>query len=46
MEAFFAKDSYLVVDCIVLATVLLVVGNFYRRFAAGLERPAHPDQIT
>jgi peptide/nickel transport system permease protein len=28
MEAFFAKDSYLVVDCIVLATVLLVVGNF------------------
>jgi peptide/nickel transport system permease protein len=28
MEAFFAKDSFLVVDCIVLATVLLVVGNF------------------
>jgi peptide/nickel transport system permease protein len=28
MEAFFAKDSYLVVDCIVLATLLLVVGNF------------------
>ena len=28
MEAFFAKDSYLVVDCVVLATVLLVVGNF------------------
>jgi peptide/nickel transport system permease protein len=28
LEAFFAKDSYLVVDCIVLATVLLVVGNF------------------
>jgi peptide/nickel transport system permease protein len=28
MEAFFAKDSYLVVDCVVMATVLLVVGNF------------------
>ena len=28
MEAFFAKDSYLVVDCVVMATGLLVVGNF------------------
>lgn len=28
MEAFFAKDSYLVVDCVVMATVLLVMGNF------------------
>ncbi|MGD1086635.1 MAG: ABC transporter permease [Verrucomicrobiota bacterium] len=28
IEAFFAKDSYLVVDCVVLATALLVVGNF------------------
>ena len=28
MEAFFAKDSYLVVDCVVMATALLVVGNF------------------
>ncbi len=28
MEAFFAKDSYLVVDCVVMATALLVMGNF------------------
>lgn len=28
MEAFFAKDSYLVVDSVVMATVLLIVGNF------------------
>jgi peptide/nickel transport system permease protein len=28
MEAFFQKDSYVVVDCVVMATVLLVVGNF------------------
>ena len=28
MEAFFAKDSYLVVDTVVMATALLVVGNF------------------
>jgi peptide/nickel transport system permease protein len=28
MEAFFAKDSYLVVDCVVMATGLLVMGNF------------------
>jgi peptide/nickel transport system permease protein len=28
MEAFFAKDSYLVVDCVVMATALLVIGNF------------------
>ncbi|MGD0350340.1 MAG: ABC transporter permease [Verrucomicrobiota bacterium] len=28
MEAFFAKDSYLVVDCVVMATGLLVIGNF------------------
>jgi peptide/nickel transport system permease protein len=28
MEAFFAKDSYLVVDCVVMATGLLVLGNF------------------
>jgi peptide/nickel transport system permease protein len=28
IEAFFAKDSYLVVDCVVMATALLVVGNF------------------
>jgi peptide/nickel transport system permease protein len=28
IEAFFAKDSYLVVDCVVLATALLVIGNF------------------
>jgi peptide/nickel transport system permease protein len=28
MEAFFAKDSYLVVDCVVMATALLVAGNF------------------
>jgi peptide/nickel transport system permease protein len=29
MEAFFAKDSYLVVDCVVMATALLVIGNFF-----------------
>ncbi|HVU07324.1 MAG TPA: ABC transporter permease [Verrucomicrobiae bacterium] len=28
MEAFVAKDSYLVVDCVVMATALLVIGNF------------------
>jgi peptide/nickel transport system permease protein len=28
IDAFFAKDSYLVVDGVVMATVLLVVGNF------------------
>ena len=28
MEAFFAKDSYLVVDCVVMATALLIIGNF------------------
>jgi peptide/nickel transport system permease protein len=28
MEAFFQKDSYVVVDCVVMATGLLVVGNF------------------
>lgn len=28
MEAFFAKDAYLVVDSVVMATALLVVGNF------------------
>jgi peptide/nickel transport system permease protein len=28
IEAFFQKDSYLVVDCVVLATALLVIGNF------------------
>jgi peptide/nickel transport system permease protein len=28
MEAFFAKDSYLVVDSVVMATALLVAGNF------------------
>jgi peptide/nickel transport system permease protein len=28
MEAFFQKDSYVVVDCVVLATALLVIGNF------------------
>jgi peptide/nickel transport system permease protein len=28
LEAFFEKDSYLVVDCVVMATALLVVGNF------------------
>jgi len=28
MEAFFAKDSYLVVDSVVMATALLVIGNF------------------
>lgn len=28
IEAFFAKDSYLVVDCVVMATGLLVIGNF------------------
>jgi len=28
LEAFFAKDSYLVVDCVVMATALLVIGNF------------------
>jgi peptide/nickel transport system permease protein len=28
MEAFFQKDSYVVVDCVVMATVLLVIGNF------------------
>jgi peptide/nickel transport system permease protein len=28
MDAFFAKDSYLVVDCVVMATGLLVIGNF------------------
>ena len=28
VEAFFAKDSYLVVDSVVMATALLVVGNF------------------
>lgn len=28
MEAFFAKDSYVVVDTVVMATALLVAGNF------------------
>jgi len=28
MEAFFAKHSFLVVDCVVMATALLIVGNF------------------
>jgi peptide/nickel transport system permease protein len=28
VEAFFAKDSYLVVDGVVMATALLIVGNF------------------
>ncbi len=28
IEAYTQKDSYLVVDCVVMATVLLVVGNF------------------
>ena len=28
IEAFFAKDSYLVVDSVVMATALLVMGNF------------------
>ncbi|HUB87930.1 MAG TPA: ABC transporter permease [Verrucomicrobiae bacterium] len=28
MEAYVAKDSYLVVDCVVMATALLVIGNF------------------
>ena len=28
IEAFVSKDSYLVVDCVVMATALLVVGNF------------------
>jgi peptide/nickel transport system permease protein len=28
IDAFFQKDSYLVVDCVVLATALLVIGNF------------------
>ena len=28
MEAFFAKDSYVVVDSVVMATALLVIGNF------------------
>ena len=28
VEAFFAKDSYLVVDSVVMATALLVIGNF------------------
>src|SRR5215469_5548335 len=28
VEAFFAKDSYLVVDTVVMATALLVMGNF------------------
>ncbi|HEV2318240.1 MAG TPA: ABC transporter permease [Verrucomicrobiae bacterium] len=29
VEAFFAKDSYLVVDSVVMATALLVIGNFF-----------------
>ncbi len=28
MEAFFQKDSYVVVDCVMMATILLVAGNF------------------
>ncbi|MEI9864190.1 MAG: ABC transporter permease [Limisphaerales bacterium] len=28
IEAYMQKDSYLVVDCVVMATVLLVMGNF------------------
>jgi peptide/nickel transport system permease protein len=28
LEAFFAKDSYLVVNSVILATVMLVIGNF------------------
>jgi peptide/nickel transport system permease protein len=28
LQAFFAKDSYLVVDSVVMATALLVIGNF------------------
>ncbi len=46
MEAFFAKDSYLVVDSVVMATALLVIGNFVCRFASGLGRPAHSLEIN
>jgi peptide/nickel transport system permease protein len=39
MEAFFAKDSYLVVDCVVMATALLVIGNFIADFLLAWSDP-------
>ena len=45
MEAFFAKDSYLVVDCVVMATGAAGRRKFCRRPAARVERPAHPVEI-
>ncbi len=39
MEAFFAKDSYLVVDCVVMATGLLVIGNFIADLLLALSDP-------
>ena len=39
MEAFFAKDSYLVVDCVVMATALLVMGNFIADLLLGWSDP-------
>ena len=46
MEAFFAKDSYLVVDCVVMATGAAGDRKFHRRPAARVERPAHPAEIN
>lgn len=39
VEAFFAKDSYLVVDSVVMATALLVVGNFVADILLALVDP-------
>lgn len=39
VEAFFAKDSYLVVDSVVMATALLVVGNFIADILLALVDP-------
>ena len=39
IEAFFAKDSYLVVDSVVMATALLVAGNFIADILLALVDP-------
>ena len=39
MEAFFQKDSYVVVDCVVMATALLVIGNFIADILLALTDP-------
>ena len=45
MEAFFAKDSYLVVDCVVMATALLVIGNFIADLLLAWSDPRNPIEM-